>query len=75
MNSNHAGGGLLRSKAIRKSRLETAEGGLIGTFILTFFLGTVKEIWASGNWTGFISWKISFSLSLFVFTFFIPKII
>ncbi len=53
----------------------TALGIVVGTFILTFFFGTVKEIWASGDWTGFISWKVLFSLSLFVFSFFIPKII
>jgi len=53
----------------------TALGIVVGTFILTFFFGTVKEIWASGDWTGFINWKVLFSLLLFVFSFFIPKII
>jgi uncharacterized membrane protein YdjX (TVP38/TMEM64 family) len=53
----------------------TALGIVVGTFILTFFFGTVKEIWASGDWTGVISWKVLFSISLFVFSFFIPKVI
>jgi hypothetical protein len=45
------------------------------TFILTFFIGTLKEVWSSGHWEGLISGKIYFSLGLFVFSFFIPKII
>jgi uncharacterized membrane protein YdjX (TVP38/TMEM64 family) len=53
----------------------TALGIVVGTFILTFFFGTVKEIWAGGNWVDLISWKVMFSLALFVFSFFIPKII
>jgi uncharacterized membrane protein YdjX (TVP38/TMEM64 family) len=53
----------------------TAFGIVVGTFILTFFFGTVKDIWASGDWTGLISWKVMVSLSLFVFSFFIPKVI
>jgi uncharacterized membrane protein YdjX (TVP38/TMEM64 family) len=53
----------------------TGLGILVGTFIFTFFIGTVKEVWASGNWGELISFKVFFSLGLFVFSFFIPKII
>ena len=53
----------------------TALGILVGTFIFTFFVGTVKEVWASGQWGQLLSWKIFFSLGLFIFSLFIPKII
>jgi uncharacterized membrane protein YdjX (TVP38/TMEM64 family) len=53
----------------------TGLGIIVGTFIFTFFIGTVKEVWASGDWGGLISFKVFFSLGLFVFSFFIPKII
>jgi uncharacterized membrane protein YdjX (TVP38/TMEM64 family) len=53
----------------------TALGIIVGTFIFTFFIGTIKEVWASGQWAGLLSWKVFFSLGLFVFSFFIPKIV
>ena len=53
----------------------TALGIIVGTFIFTFFVGTVKEVWASGRWADLVSWKVIFSLVLFVFSFFIPKIL
>jgi len=53
----------------------TGLGIIVGTFIFTFFVGTVKEVWASGNWGELISLKVFFSVGLFVFSFFIPKII
>ncbi len=53
----------------------TGLGIIVGTFILTLFIGTVKEVWASGDWGGLISFKVFFSLGLLVFSFFIPKII
>jgi len=53
----------------------TALGIIVGTFIFTFFIGTVKEVWANGRWAELLSWKIFFSLGLFVFSFFIPKIV
>jgi uncharacterized membrane protein YdjX (TVP38/TMEM64 family) len=53
----------------------TGLGIIVGTFIFTFFIGTVKEVWASGNWGGLISFKVFFSVGLFIFSFFIPKII
>ena len=53
----------------------TGLGIVVGTFIFTFFIGTVKEVWASGNWWELISFKVFFSVALFIFSFFIPKII
>jgi uncharacterized membrane protein YdjX (TVP38/TMEM64 family) len=53
----------------------TALGIIVGTFIFTFFVGTVKAVWASGQWSGLLSWKVCFSLGLFVFSLFIPKIV
>ena len=53
----------------------TALGIIVGTFIFTFFVGTIKDIWSSGQWAGLLSWKVFFSLGLFVFSFFIPKIV
>jgi uncharacterized membrane protein YdjX (TVP38/TMEM64 family) len=53
----------------------TALGIIVGTFIFTFFVGTVKEVWQNGQWEQLLSWKIGFSLGLFIFSFFIPKIV
>ena len=53
----------------------TGLGIIVGTFIFTFFVGTLKEVWASGNWAELISFKVFFSIGLFVFSLFIPKII
>lgn len=55
--------------------LGTGLGIIVGTFIFTFFIGTLKEVWASGNWGEMISFKVFFSIGLFVFSFFIPRII
>lgn len=55
--------------------LGTGLGIIVGTFIFTFFIGTVKEVWASGQWARLISFKVFFSLGLFAFSLFIPKII
>ena len=53
----------------------TGLGIIVGTFIFTFFIGTIKEVWASGNWVELLSFKVFFSIGLFIFSFFIPKII
>ena len=55
--------------------LGTGLGIIVGTFIFTFFIGTLKEVWSSGNWEELISFKVFFSIGLFIFSFFIPKII
>jgi uncharacterized membrane protein YdjX (TVP38/TMEM64 family) len=53
----------------------TALGIIVGTFIFTFFIGTLKKVWVSGNWGELLSPQVFFSIALFVFSFFIPKII
>jgi uncharacterized membrane protein YdjX (TVP38/TMEM64 family) len=53
----------------------TGLGIIVGTFIFTFFIGTLKDVWASGNWGELISFKVFFSIGLFIFSFFIPRII
>jgi len=53
----------------------TGLGIIVGTFIFTFFIGTIKEIWTTGNWPQLFSFKVFFSVGLFIFSFFIPKII
>jgi uncharacterized membrane protein YdjX (TVP38/TMEM64 family) len=53
----------------------TGLGILVGTFIFTFFVGTIKEVWASGQWGQLLSWKVFLSLGLFIFSLFIPRII
>ncbi len=53
----------------------TGLGIIVGTFIFTFFIGTLKEVWASGDWGQLISFKVFLSVALFVFSLFIPKII
>ncbi|NIS59796.1 MAG: TVP38/TMEM64 family protein [Proteobacteria bacterium] len=53
----------------------TGLGIIVGTFIFTFFVGTIKEVWANGNWGELLSFKVFFSVGLFIFSLFIPKII
>jgi len=53
----------------------TGLGIIVGTFIFTFFIGTLKDVLASGNWAELISFKVFFSIALFIFSFFIPKFI
>lgn len=53
----------------------TGLGIIVGTFIFTFFVGTIRDVWASGDWNRLFSFPVVFSVALFVFSFFIPKII
>ncbi len=53
----------------------TGLGILIGTFIFTFFIGTLKDVWSTGNWAYLASFKVLAALCLFVFSFFIPKLV
>jgi len=53
----------------------TGLGIIVGTFVFTFFIGTVKEVWVSGDWGQLLSFRVFFSIGLFIFSFFIPKII
>ena len=53
----------------------TGLGILVGTFIFTFFVGTVREVWLSGNWGELLSFKVFFAVGLFFFSLFIPRIV
>jgi uncharacterized membrane protein YdjX (TVP38/TMEM64 family) len=53
----------------------TGLGIIVGTFILIFFFATLKGVWASGNWGELISFRVFFSVGLFIFSLFIPKIV
>jgi uncharacterized membrane protein YdjX (TVP38/TMEM64 family) len=55
--------------------LGTGLGIIVGVFIFTFFFGTLKEVWAGGTWSQLLSFNVLFSVGLFIFSFFIPKII
>jgi uncharacterized membrane protein YdjX (TVP38/TMEM64 family) len=68
------GMGLTRVR-FRDYILGTGLGILVGTFIFTFFIGTLKDVWSTGNWGELLSFKVFFSVGLFIFSFFIPKII
>jgi uncharacterized membrane protein YdjX (TVP38/TMEM64 family) len=68
------GMGLTRVR-FRDYFLGTALGIIVGVFVFTFFVGTVRDVWRSGDWGGLLSGKVAFSVALFVFSFFLPKII
>lgn len=53
----------------------TALGIVAGTFVFTFFIGTLRQIWSTGQWELLLSEKVLLSVGLFIFSFFIPKII
>jgi uncharacterized membrane protein YdjX (TVP38/TMEM64 family) len=55
--------------------LGTGFGILVGTFIFTFFIGTLSQVWAGGDWSRLNGWQTYLSIALFVFSFFLPKII
>ncbi|MDR3567246.1 MAG: TVP38/TMEM64 family protein [Syntrophobacteraceae bacterium] len=68
------GMGLTRVR-FRDYFLGTAIGIIVGTFVFTFFIGTLRDVWASGQWGQLLTPRVFISLGLFVFSFFIPKII
>ena len=39
----------------------TGLGIIVGTFIFTFFIGTLKEVWTGGDWGQLLSLKVLFS--------------
>ena len=53
----------------------TGLGILVGTFVFTFFIGTLKDVWASGDWGQLLSPQVGLSLMLFAGSFFIPTAI
>lgn len=53
----------------------TALGIIVGTFIFTYLIGTLKNVWTSGEWSQLLSFRVFFSVGLFIFSLFIPKIV
>lgn len=53
----------------------TALGIVAGTFVFTFFIGTVRDVYTSGRWSDLASWKTALSVGLFVFSFSIPRML
>lgn len=53
----------------------TALGVSVSIFALTFLGGVLREVWASHRWEELISARVFFAMGLFIFSFFIPKII
>jgi len=53
----------------------TALGIIVGTFVFTFFIGTVKEIWVSGEWGRLLTPRVFLSVGLFAASFFIPTVL
>ncbi|MGQ9669546.1 MAG: hypothetical protein ACUVWY_05190 [Desulfosoma sp.] len=53
----------------------TALGILVGTFVFTFFIGTVRDIWLSAQWSKLLSPKIAVALALFIGSFFVPLLV
>jgi uncharacterized membrane protein YdjX (TVP38/TMEM64 family) len=68
------GMGLTRVR-FRDYFLGTALGIIIGTFVFTFFIGTLRDVLSSGDWGQLFSFKVFFSVILFIFSLFISKII
>lgn len=55
--------------------LGTALGIIIALFIISFFVGAVREVWASGRWGELLNWKAFLVVVVFVLSFFIPRFI
>jgi len=55
--------------------LGTLFGILVGGFVLTFFFASITEVWASGDWGQLANWQTLLSLTLFIASFFIPKVV
>jgi uncharacterized membrane protein YdjX (TVP38/TMEM64 family) len=50
-------------------------GIIVGTFVFTFFVGTIKEVWVSGDFHQLLAGKVFLSVGFFIFSLFIPKLI
>jgi uncharacterized membrane protein YdjX (TVP38/TMEM64 family) len=55
--------------------LGTGLGILVGTFIFTFFIGNLGQVWAGGDWSRLNGWQTWLSLALLIGSLFLPKII
>lgn len=53
----------------------TGLGIVVGTFIFVFLAGTLRDVWAGGDWSGLLSGRTIFAVLLFAGSFFIPKLV
>jgi uncharacterized membrane protein YdjX (TVP38/TMEM64 family) len=53
----------------------TALGIAVGTFLFVFFAGTIRDVWVRGRWDELLSPRALSAAALFVFSFFIPKLV
>lgn len=53
----------------------TLFGIIAGGFVLTFFVGTLAEVWESGEWMELLGWEALLSLALFISSFFVPAVV
>lgn len=65
----------LTKVTFRDYLLGTGLGILTGTFIFTFFIGNLRQVWASGDWRQLNGWQTWLSLALLIGSFFLPRII
>jgi len=55
--------------------LGTALGIVVAIFIITYFVGTVKEAWTDGRWEELLTWKTGVALILVAFSLYLPRLI
>ena len=65
----------LTKVTFRDYLLGTGLGILTGTFIFTFFIGNLRQVWASGDWGRLNGWQTWLSLALLIGSFFLPVLI
>jgi uncharacterized membrane protein YdjX (TVP38/TMEM64 family) len=53
----------------------SALGMLVGTFVLTFLFGTLREVWAGGQWAQLLQWKVFLAVALFALSLLVPKVV
>ncbi len=55
--------------------LGTALGIVVAIFVITYLVGTVKEVWDDGRWEQLLSWKTGVALILVASSLCIPRLI
>lgn len=65
----------LTAVALADYLLGTGLGILVGTFIFTFFIGNLSQVWTGGDWSRLNGWQTWLSLALLIGSLFLPKLI
>lgn len=53
----------------------SALGLTVSLFVITFFAGTIRDIWMHGQWEELVGWKALSGLGVFLASLFIPKML